>query len=99
MERNPPADRTAAAIPSERGYREHRVPRGPQRLYARDCPGVEPALVLLHGFPDNLHLYDRLVPRLAPRRVVVFDFLGWGRPTSPAATGTRPPTRSATSTP
>jgi haloalkane dehalogenase len=32
----------------------------------------------MHGFPDNLHLYDRLVPHLSPRRVVTFDFLGWG---------------------
>jgi haloalkane dehalogenase len=32
--------------------------------------------VLLHGFPDNRHLYDRLVPELARRRVVTFDFLG-----------------------
>jgi pimeloyl-ACP methyl ester carboxylesterase len=60
------------------GYREHRVSRGPYRLYAREYPGEEPAIVLLHGFPDDLHLYDRLVPELAPRRVVVFDFLGWG---------------------
>jgi len=33
---------------------------------------------LMHGFPDNLHLYDRLVPHLSGRRVVSFDFLGWG---------------------
>jgi haloalkane dehalogenase len=60
------------------GYREHRVSRGPYRLYAREYRDEEPAIVLLHGFPDDLHLYDRLVPELAPRRVVVFDFLGWG---------------------
>jgi pimeloyl-ACP methyl ester carboxylesterase len=52
-------------------------------LYARDHPGEEPAIVLLHGFPDNLHLYDRLVPELAPRRVVLFDFLGWGESDKP----------------
>ncbi len=74
------------------GYREHRVSRGPYRLYAREYQGEEPAIVLLHGFPDDLHLYDRLVPELAPRRVVVFDFLG-------AATRTPPATRPATSTP
>ena len=66
-----------------RDYREHRIPCGPQRLYARDYPGEEPAIVLLHGFPDNLHLYDRLVPELAPRRVVTFDFLGWGASDKP----------------
>jgi pimeloyl-ACP methyl ester carboxylesterase len=33
----------------------------------------------MHGFPDNLHLYDRLYRYLSPpRRVVAFDFLGWG---------------------
>jgi haloalkane dehalogenase len=77
MERNRQADPVEAAPPG-RGYREHQVPRGTHRLYARDYPGEEPAIVLLHGFPDNLHLYDRLVPELAARRVVAFDFLGWG---------------------
>jgi haloalkane dehalogenase len=59
-------------------YSEHMVPRGRYRIYAKDYPGEEPAIVLMHGFPDNIHLYDRLVPRLSGRRVVVFDFLGWG---------------------
>jgi haloalkane dehalogenase len=34
--------------------------------------------VLLHGFPDSLRLYDLLVPCLAERHVILFDFLGWG---------------------
>jgi haloalkane dehalogenase len=59
-------------------YREHTVPRGHYRIYAREYAGEGPAIVLMHGFPDNLHLYDRLVPHLPDRRVVVFDFLGWG---------------------
>ena len=61
-----------------KAYVEHTVKRGPYRIYAKDYPGEEPAIVLMHGFPDNLHLYDRLVPHLSGRRVVVFDFLGWG---------------------
>jgi haloalkane dehalogenase len=70
---------TNADMRSARDYREHRVPRGTHHLYARDYPGAEPAIVLLHGFPDNLHLYDRLLPHLTPpRRVITFDFLGWG---------------------
>ena len=72
-----------AAAPSGRAFQEYRVPRGPHRLHARDHPGAEPAIVLLHGFPDDLHLYDRLVPELAARRVVSFDFLGWGASDKP----------------
>jgi pimeloyl-ACP methyl ester carboxylesterase len=37
----------------------------------------------MHGFPDDLHLYDRLVPELAGRRLVAFDFLGWGASDKP----------------
>ena len=68
-------------------YREHWVPRGEHRIYAREYPGDGPAIVPMHGFPDNLHLYDRLVPHLVAerRRVVVFDFLGWGRSDKPNA--------------
>jgi len=54
-------------------------------MYAREYPGEEPAIVLMHGFPDNLHLYDRLLPWLiTSRRVVTFDFLGWGESDKPA---------------
>jgi pimeloyl-ACP methyl ester carboxylesterase len=66
---------------------EHRIDRAGHALYARDYPGTEPAIVLLHGFPDNLHLYDSLVPFLvaAGRRVISFDFLGWGESDKPDA--------------
>ena len=74
---------TGAEIQGARDYREHRVPRGPHRLYAREYPGADPTIVLMHGFPDDLHLYDRLVPELAGRRVVSFDFLGWGASDKP----------------
>lgn len=65
---------------------EHQVPREQGKLYARDYPGAEPAFVLMHGFPDNLHIYDDLVPYLvaAGRRVVTFDFLGFGQSEKPA---------------
>src|SRR5215217_7113472 len=49
-----------APVPAAPGYREHRVRRGPHHLYARDYPGRKPAIVLMHGFPDDLHLYDLL---------------------------------------
>jgi haloalkane dehalogenase len=64
-------------------YTEHTVARGLYWIYAREYAGEEPAIVLMHGFPDNLHLYDRLIPQLSGRRVVVFDFLGWGRSDKP----------------
>jgi pimeloyl-ACP methyl ester carboxylesterase len=65
-------------------YREHSVQLKQHRIYARDYAGEEPAIILLHGFPDNLHLYDRLVPYLSPPcRVVTFDFLGWGASDKP----------------
>jgi haloalkane dehalogenase len=66
-------------------YREAWVRRGPHRIYAREYPGEGPPVVLLHGFPDNLHLYDRLLPYLHPaRQVVTFDFLGWGASDKPS---------------
>jgi pimeloyl-ACP methyl ester carboxylesterase len=66
-------------------YQERSVRRDRHQIYVRDYPGDEPAIVLMHGFPDNLHLYDRLVPYLSPhRRIVTFDFLGWGRSDKPS---------------
>jgi pimeloyl-ACP methyl ester carboxylesterase len=49
------------------------------RLHVSDRSGVDPALVLMHGFPDDSRIYDRLTPLLGPRRVVIFDFAGYGR--------------------
>ena len=61
------------------------VARGRYRLHAEVVPGPGVPVVLMHGFPDNTHLYDRLVPCLAGRRPVVrFDFPGWGRSDKPA---------------
>jgi haloalkane dehalogenase len=60
------------------------VSRGPHRLHAELTPGQGVPVVLMHGFPDNVHLYDRLLPLLAGRRPAVrFDFLGWGRSDKP----------------
>ncbi|TQM46046.1 alpha/beta fold hydrolase [Pseudonocardia cypriaca] len=53
------------------------------RIHVEERPGDEPAIVLMHGFPDNRHLYDRVLPFLDGRRVVTFDFLGWGRSDKP----------------
>jgi haloalkane dehalogenase len=60
------------------------VTRGPYQLYAEITAGTGAPLVLMHGFPDSTHLYDRLLPHVAGRRPVVrFDFLGWGRSDKP----------------
>jgi haloalkane dehalogenase len=70
--------------PSE--FSEHRIPRREGSLYARDYAGAGPAFVLMHGFPDNLHIWDDLIPYLIAggRRVVSFDFLGFGASDKPA---------------
>jgi pimeloyl-ACP methyl ester carboxylesterase len=66
-------------------YKEHSVQRNQHRIYAREYLGDDPAIILMHGFPDNLHLYDRLVSYLSPlRRIVTFDFLGWGASDKPS---------------
>src|SRR5262249_22901564 len=67
-------------------YAERRIPRDAYSLYARDYPGASPAFVLMHGFPDNLRIYAALAPLLAraARRVVAFDFLGYGGSDKPA---------------
>jgi haloalkane dehalogenase len=70
----------------EPAFVEHRVPRDGHKLYAREYKGAGPAFVLLHGFPDNLYIYDRLIPVLvaAGHRVIAFDFLGFGASDKPA---------------
>jgi len=66
-------------------YQETVVRRDQHRIHVRDHSGAGPPIILMHGFPDNLHLYDRLVPYLSPpRRVILFDFLGWGSSDKPS---------------
>jgi pimeloyl-ACP methyl ester carboxylesterase len=59
------------------------VARGRYRIAAYEQPGTGPAIVLCHGFPDNHHLYDLVLPYLKGHRVVSFDFLGWGASEKP----------------
>ena len=54
------------------------VPTAMGRLHVADHAGDEPALVLMHDFPDDSRIYNRLVPLLSPHRAVAFDFLGYG---------------------
>ena len=67
-------------------FSENYVPREQGRVYARYYEGAGPAFVLMHGFPDNLHIYDDLIPYLVAggRRVVAFDFLGFGASDKPS---------------
>ncbi len=66
-------------------FKEHRVATAKGSLHVRDYAGTGPAFVPMHGFPDNLHIYDELIPHLvaAGRRVVAFDFLGFGASDKP----------------
>ena len=81
-------------------YHTTYVQRQQYRIHVREYPGEEPAIILMHGFPDNLHLYDRLFAYLSPpRRVVAFDFLGGGRWINPLATPIPRPTKSTISMP
>jgi haloalkane dehalogenase len=63
---------------ASRDVTTRQVPTTTGRLHVSDHPGDEPALVLMHGFPDDSRIYNRLVPLLSPRRAVTFDFLGYG---------------------
>jgi len=74
------AQSDAAPSSSAPSFVEHRIPHDGRTVYARDYKGAGPAFVLMHGFPDNMHIYDDLVPYLVSggRRVVTFDFLGFG---------------------
>jgi haloalkane dehalogenase len=72
-----PEERPTSAA-QEQAYLEHGIQRGAYRISTRHYAGTGPAFVLMHGFPDNLHIYDRLIPRLFGREVITFDFLGWG---------------------
>jgi haloalkane dehalogenase len=64
-------------------YIEHQVLYQGSNIYVRHYAGTGPTFVLMHGFPDNLHIYDRLIPALPGRQVIAFDFLGWGASDKP----------------
>ena len=78
------ADATEKAVPA--ACVEHRIPHAGGNVYVRDFPGDGPPFVLLHGFPDNGHIFDDLIPHLVAggRRVLVPDFLGFGASDKPA---------------
>jgi haloalkane dehalogenase len=71
-----------SGVPS--GASPFSVPFRGQSIHGIDIAGPGPAVLLLHGFPDNLHLYDELFPKLTgKRRVIAIDFIGWGASDKP----------------
>ncbi len=59
--------------------RDHLVKTPKGNVFVREIPGDDPPIVLMHGFPDDHTIYDRLLPLLSPRRAVAFDRRGYGR--------------------
>jgi haloalkane dehalogenase len=59
--------------------RDHLVTTPKGNVFVREIPGDDPPIVLMHGFPDDHSIYDRLLPLLSPRRAVAFDWRGYGR--------------------
>jgi haloalkane dehalogenase len=66
---------------------EHSVNHEGGSLHVLDYPGEEPTIVLMHGFPDDHRVYDKLTPLLSPRRAVAFDWSGYGRSDRSGAAG------------
>ena len=65
-----------APMASAVSYIERHVLHDGHMIYTREYPGKDdPAFVLMHGFPDNLHIYDYVVPYLtkAGRRHRLLD--------------------------
>jgi pimeloyl-ACP methyl ester carboxylesterase len=58
---------------------ERRIDTPNGRVFVREIPGEGPPIVLMHGFPDDHRIYDKLVPLLSPRRAVAFDWIGYGQ--------------------
>ena len=73
---------TGAKLPA---FVEHHIARDQGSIYLRDFAGAGPAFLLLHGFPDNAHIYDDLIPYLVAggRRAIAIDFLGFGASEKP----------------
>lgn len=70
-------------------FREHSIPILPDaKIYAKEYMGEGPALYLMHGFPDNFHLYDYLLPFVRGHfKIITFDFLGWNQSDKPKEYG------------
>jgi pimeloyl-ACP methyl ester carboxylesterase len=56
---------------------------GRQQIFVRRGQGDGPLLVLLHGYPSSSYDWRGVLPVLAGRRVLAFDFLGFGLSAKP----------------
>lgn len=72
--------KVAASTKDPGDFKESHVVRDGHKIYVRDYSGGGPAFVMVHGFPDNCRIYKEVAAKLsaAGRRVVTFDFLGFG---------------------
>lgn len=62
-------------------YKTHYIERDGMNIHVREfgMKTDQASIVLMHGFPDSMHLYDWLVPELMENQhVITFDFIGWG---------------------
>src|SRR5215831_3992451 len=87
-------DKEAAAmtdVQPDRAGSHRRVNSPGGQLHVGDWAGPEPAFVMMHGFPDDSAIYQRLAPLLTPNRVITFDWLGYGRSDRPGNTAERAP--------
>src|SRR5438270_10472750 len=55
-----------------------------RRIYVHDQAGEGTPVILMHGFPSSSYDWRHVLSRLAGRRVVAFDFLGFGLSAKPA---------------
>jgi pimeloyl-ACP methyl ester carboxylesterase len=51
---------------------------GRQQIFTREQPGEGPAVVIMHGFPSSSYDWREVCELLPHRRIVCFDFLGFG---------------------
>jgi haloalkane dehalogenase len=70
---------TAQQSPPGSGTTERLVECDEGPVFVVDRMGREPAIVMMHGFPDDHRIYNRLAPTLQPQRAVAFDWFGYGR--------------------
>ena len=55
-------------------------------FYRDACPPDAPAILLLHGFPSSSRMWQPLLDRLAPVRLVAPDYPGFGHSDAPSQT-------------